>query len=253
MGGSEEHPSCPHLHIAVNSAAAYTAPRARLLADLKAAGVPSGQVHVFLAGSSGDPHEREGVHHYPAPHESVDFTAMVELAERSEQFVGAVRRWFYLHDTTTVGAQFWRRAVSAGCDALPACALPLTRYLPASSMGLYEASFIATHRNTIVAQLKNSRGAPVARWKKRGFGWEDKVFKMCDAESVPAVRRFTRQCWNKTLGRNTCLCSTVEIDQVPQVVYGPDSAPRQAWRFDCMAVVKWKANWARNLTMVLKP
>ena len=249
-------PSCPHLHVAINSAAAYAEPRARLLAELRAAGVPPSQVHVFLAGSRGAaeaPVDIGGVQHYHVPHESVDFTAMVELAERSERFAATVRRWFYLHDTSSVGLQFWRHAVKAGCDPLPACALPLTRYYPASSMGLYEASFIAANRDAIVAQLKNTRGAPVARWKKRGFGWEDKVFKMCDAESVPAVRRFTRQCWNATLGRRTCLCSTVEIAATPQVVYGPGRAPRQVWRFGCMDVVKFKANWQRNLTLVLVP
>ena len=249
-------PSCPHLHVAINSAAAYAEPRARLLAELRAAGVPASQVHVFLAGSRGAaevPFDVGGVQHYHVSHESIDFTAMVDIAERPERFAATVRRWFYLHDTSSVGLQFWRHAVKAGCDPLPACALPLTRYLPSSSMGLYEASFIAANRDAIVSQLKNAHGAPVPRWKKRGIGWEDKGFKMCDAASVPAVRRFTRQCYNATLGRATCLCSKVEIDAEPQTVYGQGSTPRQVWRFGCMDVVKFKANWQRNRTLVLMP
>ena len=70
---------------------------------------------------------------------------------------------------------------------------------------------------------------------------------------MPAVRRFTRQCYNATLGRATCLCSKVEIDAEPQTVYGQGSTPRQVWRFGCMDVVKFKANWQRNRTLVLMP
>ena len=97
------------------------------------------------------------------------------------------------------------------------------------------------------------RGLSAERWKTRGFGWEDKLFKLCDAKNSQPVRRFTRQCWNATLGRRTCMCSSMHIDSEPVTVYGPDSAPRQAWRFSCIDLVKYKANWVRNRTLVMQP
>lgn len=103
------------------------------------------------------------------------------------------------------------------------------------------------------------RDVAVAVWKKRGYGWEDKLFKVCDASSPDRpIRRFTRQCANATLGRRTCICSHLRIDATPKAVYGEGSAPRQAWHFvekgsgSCADVTKYKANWNRE-QLVLSP
>ena len=50
---------------------------------------------------------------------------------------------------------------------MPACALPLTRWLPSSSMGLYDAAFLHAHAPDVLG-LKNVRNASGARWKQRG-------------------------------------------------------------------------------------
>ena len=85
------------------------------------------------------------------------------------------------------------------------------------------------------------------RWKIRGVGWVDKLFKVCDGVSADApIRRFTRRCENKTLGRRTCLCSQLTVEKQPIRVYGEGSTPRQIWRFDCFDVRKYKANFQRN-------
>ena len=255
-------PGCSTLHLAINSLAAYSVPRARLLAQLRAAGVPMRQVHVFLGGSGlegsdsfvGAEGAASGVRHYRVRHNSVDFTAMVHIAENSPSrlFGEDVRQWFYMHDTTGVGPGFWPN-VTRWCDRLPACGLPLTRYYPSSSMGLYDAAFLSEHRAEVLA-LKNARGAPAHVFKRRGFGWEDKLFKVCDKASPDApIRRFTRQCANVTLGRRTCICSRVDIEPQPVRVYSTDSTPRQAWRFGCVDLYKYKANWARNRTMIMAP
>mmetsp|Transcript_40295 Transcript_40295/g.119682 ORF Transcript_40295/g.119682 Transcript_40295/m.119682 type:complete len:119 (-) Transcript_40295:29-385(-) len=118
-------------------------------------------------------------------------------------------------------------------------------------MGLYDAAFLAARRADIV-RLKNARGAPAETWKRRGFGWEDKVIKLCDASGSPPPRRFTRRCYNKTLLRRTCICSSVHVESTPAPVYA-DSTPRQVWRFDCADVRKFKANFERNRTLVLAP
>jgi hypothetical protein len=249
---------CRGVHVAVNSLAMYAAPRARLLRDLAAAGVPMRQVHVFLGGSESKAaasadggrylDEASGAWHYRVPHNSVDFTAMVHIAENAPLFED-VTQWFYLHDTTSVGANFWANATRWCTRGLPACALPLTRYLPTSSMGLYDAAFLRTPAALSNISVLKNRRATGMRWKIRGVGWEDKLFKVCDAESTDApIRRFTRRCENRTLGRRTCICNGLTIDTTPVRVYGEDSTPRQVWRYDCADVSKFKANWARNQT-----
>ena len=248
--------ACDAVHIAINSLASYAAPRNRLLRELAASGAPMPQVHVFLGGSEpGEPRfidPASGSWHYRVPHNSVDFTGMVHIVE-NPHFFGAVRQWFYLHDTSSVGTHFWANASKWCHHGLPACALPLTRDKPTSSMGLYDAAFLRAHVAD-VTKLKNSHGATGMRWKQRGVGWEDKMFKVCDAVSPDApVRRFTRRCHNKTLGRETCMCSHVSIDSAPARVYGAGSTPRQVWRYACADVEKFKANWARNRTMVISP
>jgi hypothetical protein len=186
---------------------------------------------------------------YPAP---AQFTAMVHIVENPSYFP-SVRQWFYMHDTSSVGAHFWSNATKWCHTGLPACALPLTRWLPTSSMGLYDAAFLNTRAKDVLA-LKNARGATGMRWKMRGVGWEDKLFKVCDQQSPDApVRRFTRQCYNSTLKRRTCLCSQLKIEPEPVLAYGAGSTPRQVWRYSCFDVLKFKANWARNRTMVIAP
>ena len=158
-----------------------------------------------------------------------------------------------MHDTSSVGPLFWTNLATKWCAGLPACALPLTRYTPSSSMGLYDAAFLYKHQPALLT-LKNANHAPATKWKARGFGWEDKLIKLCDAESPDApVRRFTRQCHNSTLGRRTCMCSTFTTDDERQAVYGEGSALRQVWRFGCADVVKYKANFQRNRTLVMSP
>ena len=66
-------------------------------------------------------------------------------------------------------------------------------------MGLYDATFLNARRDAVL-DLKNKRGA--GPLKVRGLGWEDKFFKVCDAQSEDRpIRRFTRQCYNATLKR----------------------------------------------------
>ena len=201
--------ACTAVHVAINSLASYDVPRTRLLRELASHGVPMGQVHVFLGGAGKEGESAEegryadptsGAWFYRVPHNSVDFTTMVHLAENPQLFP-TMKQFFYLHDTSSVGPGFWPNATHWCKSGLPACALPLTRYLPTSSMGLYDAKFIWDHASD-VAVLKNSRGATGMRWKIRGVGWEDKMFKVCDANSADKpIRRFTRQCYNKVRAR----------------------------------------------------
>ena len=75
-----------------------------------------------------------------------------------------VRTWFYLHDTFAVGGTgFWPN-ITQWCDtALPGnCALPLTRWTPSASVGLYDAKFLASKRTLLTTALKNRNRRPVS-------------------------------------------------------------------------------------------
>ena len=71
---------CESVHVAINSLASYGSPRARLLRELAAAGVPMSNVHVFLGDSdatSAAANSRysdyaTGAWFYRVPHNSVD-------------------------------------------------------------------------------------------------------------------------------------------------------------------------------------
>ena len=75
-----------------------------------------------------------------------------------------VSTWFYLHDTFAVGGTgFWPN-ITQWCDtALPGnCALPLTRWTPSASVGLYDAKFLASKRTLLTTALKNRNRRPVS-------------------------------------------------------------------------------------------
>lgn len=166
-----------------------------------------------------------------------------------------VSTWFYLHDTFLVsGSGFWPNVTKWCATGLPGgCALPLTRYGPSASAGLYDAAFLASKQALLTTALKNRRSRPPAVWKKMAINHEDKLFKLCDATSAQPVRRFTRRCYNATLQRRTCICSNVAVSTSPVSVYGEGSAPRIAFSFPCADLVKYKANHLRNQSLVLSP
>ena len=94
-------PACSEgVHLAINSLAMYAAPRVKLLGELRAAGVPMQQVHVFLGdsptsddGAAWFVDAASGARHYRVRHNSVDFTAMVHIVENPHLF-NSVRQWF---------------------------------------------------------------------------------------------------------------------------------------------------------------
>jgi hypothetical protein len=288
------HGGCRSLHIAINSAVGYEAPREKLLASMRAARVPMDQVHVFVAGdpaaagrgmaaagsppsspalpsATGQPElnaeaslgavtrDIHGTRTYRVGHNSIDFSGLIHITENAHLFRG-VTTWFYMHDTFFVsGGGFWPN-ISQWCNVgVPGgCALPLTRWGPSASTGLYDARFLVTQSSLLSGQLKNSRAKPPAVWKRLGVNWEDKLFKNCDATAEPGMRpkRWTRRCYNATLQRHTCICSSMVTATQPVQVYGLGSAPRVAYGFPCADLIKYKANNQREETQtepVLRP
>ena len=110
----------------------------------------------------------DGLRYHYVPHDSMDFSGLVAIAEAPPGTFGRVRQWFYMHDTTAVGPGFWA-AISRWCPRLPACAMPLTCRWPSSSMGLYDAAFIASEREKTLARVKNGANLSSDAFKRQAL------------------------------------------------------------------------------------
>ena len=147
---------CGSLHIAITSVVHYERPRIRLLASMRAANVPMGQVHVFLGGTKANLfptawREFDGTNYYAVSHNSIDFTAMIHIVENPDLFM-YVRTWLYIHDTIEVGPTFWTK-MAIYCDGIHTCAVPLTRSEASCNIGLYDARFLA-NQSAILTRKK---------------------------------------------------------------------------------------------------
>jgi len=192
----------------------------------------------------------DGLRYHYVPHDSMDFSGLVAIAEAPRGTFGRVRQWFYMHDTTAVGPGFWG-AISRWCPRLPACAMPLTCRWPSSSMGLYDAAFIAAEREKTLARVKNSANLSSAAFKRQALQDEDALLKACEAQTghgCHEVRHGSGRdaCYSSAAGRHICVCNKVAVDGEPRAVYGPGSAPRQFARFPCADLTKFKANYGQH-------
>ena len=252
------HGPCKSLHIAITSVAHYDRPRARLLQSMRAAGVPMGQVHVFLGGTTatnrglttwlGD----NGTNYHAVPHNSIDFTAMIHIVENPELFRG-IRTWFYLHDTTEVGRTFWR-GMALYCNGIPSCAVPLTRSESSRNIGLYDARFLTSHTASLVS--KKNRDNERVRYMKSSVEWEDDLFHRCDTQQG-MVHRVCPTAWrmNGLCAREShAMCSSISHKRRTVRVYGNTSAPRIAFLIKCIDLIKYTTNTRKTIsTMAMVP
>ena len=205
--------NCTGLHIAINSNLRYTRPRLLLLRSLRAAGVPMAQVHVFIGGAFNGPPAgpfpdggggggsapptaeesvADGLRYHYVPHDSMDFSGLIAIAEAPRGTFGRVRQWFYMHDTTAVGPGFWA-AISRWCPRLPACAMPLTCRWPSSSMGLYDAAFIASERDKTLSRVKNGANLSSDAFKRQALLAHAAQFRYAGSPNADAQRHSVRR------------------------------------------------------------
>lgn len=249
---------CPSLHIAINSVFHYDRPRAKLLQSMRIAGVPMGQVHVFLGNSAGAKiastawHGADGTKYYAVAHNSIDFTAMIYIAQHPHIFRG-VRTWFYLHDTTEVGETFWNK-MAVYCNGIPSCAVPLTRSEAVSNIGLYDPRFLASQIDNLVPKMNLNNDD--VRFKTQGVLWEDEFFHRCD-ERHGMVRGVCAKAWkiNGLCAREKHeMCPSKPLRRVATRIYGNTSAPRIAFITKCIDIIKYAANTkGPRAKMVLTP
>lgn len=253
-------PSCRSLHIAINSVAHYDRPRARLLESMRVAGVPMGQVHVFIGGMAPANISRpltavqgvDGTNYYAVPHNSIDFTAMIHIVENPDLFRD-VRTWFYLHDTISVGTAFWVK-MEPYCNGIPSCAVPLTRSEASCNIGLYDPQFLASHIASLT--VKKNLNDEHVRFRQLNIIWEDDFFRRCDARHG-LVRGVCAKAWRQD---GLCpreihaICPSITKRRKAVRVYGNTSAPRTVFHVSCIDLIKYAANTkGPRATMVLLP
>jgi hypothetical protein len=249
---------CGHLHIAISSVVHYAVPRTRLLKSMRVANVPMEQVHVFLGGTKENlfPSEwrgSDGTNYYAVSHNSIDFTAMIHIVENPRLFLD-VRTWIYLHDTTYVGPTFWSK-MAMYCNGIRSCAVPLTRSEASCNLGLYDTRFLM-NQSGILALKKNTNNETV-RFKRLNVLWEDALFHNCDVQRGMTPQGTCAKAWRVNrlcASESHAVCPTITKSRKMIRVYGNASAPRVAFEFSCIDLVKYTANiMGSRARMVLVP
>lgn len=157
-----------------------------------------------------------------APHNSIDFTALIAMLDVPE-----LQRpsFAYVHDTCEVGPRFLELLaavpVPAGTASFP---------FPSMNMGVYSWAAIERARDALLAE-KNPDLSPeaAARFKRRGVESEDLVFL---AEQAAGRHDFS-------LGDADPARETVTD------VYGT-GVPRRTRYFPALDLYKSQANWGQN-------
>jgi len=116
----------------------------------------------------------EGIEHVKTDHNSIDQTALIELAE----FDYPADYWFYTPDTCRMGPNFGElvRNIPEGMPEKVAA-----RTFPSMSIGSYKYSYIKEEADYILA-MKNTDISPVgvAKFKIVSFGLEDALLWKLD-------------------------------------------------------------------------
>lgn len=163
----------PHIYIAVNSHKNFS-PKTLpvLIPSLLACGVPRDRIVVFEGG-----HNKSAVTQYQfylkvqCTHNSIDFTALLELADRDD-IRSKAEYWFLIHDTCKVGSSFWKLICDMGEHHRPE--KMALRPRPSMNIGAYRSDYIVKHREYLQKTRNDSFDRDIVQeFKKWGQIGED--------------------------------------------------------------------------------
>jgi hypothetical protein len=198
----------------------------RLLASLRACPeFPDTDVLVVVGGHDGADYDfttDANVTTVRAPHNSIDFTAMIAMLDRPEL---ARDQFFYMHDTCVAGPEFLARVRALDLSGAATASFPF----PSMNIGLYTREALERSRDAILA-LKNPDVSLEAalRFKRIGVDAEDLVFR---AELVGRRHAFA-------LG-------DADAAETVSDVYGT-GIPRRTRYFPGVDLWKSQANWGQT-------
>lgn len=126
---------------------------------------------------------RRNVASIKCPHNSIDFTGIVTVAENQHRdLFNDSDYYFYLHDTCAVGPNFLSHVSNIDISNNPLGIPLLRRY--AKNIGVYSNKLILQHRGFATTRLKNKDNNLAMEYKKKGISWEDLFFTKKPGRSV---------------------------------------------------------------------
>lgn len=165
-------------------------------------------------------------HWVRAPHNSIDFTALVAVLELwDDEKIPNYHSYFCIHDTTRAGPEFVQRILS-----LPGDWETASFAFPSMNIGLYHSDVLHRHREVILS-FKNVDESEAPACKTRCVEQEDKVFHL----------------------QGSChRCIGYMTQQSPPTDYYGTGTPRVVEYYPCVDLYKIKSNWHPKSVYCLK-
>jgi hypothetical protein len=183
------------------------------------AGIENDLIYVFIGGCTEELYENiNGVHYYFVTHNSIDFTAMIEIVEKEIES----EYWFLIHDTAIVGGRFKELLYNFPSGAEKVALLPI----PAMNIGLYSYKYLLSVKDIIlIAKNTDYSNEAIQKFKKFGVDHEDYIL----FETPPEPATYGPKDWHVTSYENW---------------YGGDSVRRIEY-YPNLDIYKSKSNWSR--------
>jgi hypothetical protein len=221
----------PQIKICISSTRNYAAKTLPLLIkSLTESGISGNDIYVFEGGHPSKEYVFESFHHYLVAHNSIDFTALIEVAHIEFETC----YWFFLHDTCIVGKDF-KRLIENIPHFMPDT-LPIKDY-PSMNIGAYKHTYLKEKEELLQRYInKSANQASLLEFKEKGVQDEDILFRQ-------SKNPFVYNGW-KLLKDNSYKRDDVAIPDI--------YTNRVCEYFPQVALYKFKANYHLELTNVLE-
>jgi len=194
-----------------------------ILPSLYEAGVSRSEI-VIISGGHLIPEIAtfDGVQFIKAEHNSIDFTALIEIVERQLPS----DYWFYLHDTSIVGPLFKTLVYDTPSPSPRKVAM---RNWPSMNIGLYAGSYLQANKARLL-QAKNNNNSPesIQHWKKWGVYNED--YMLWKESSITEIYHPDRQ-----VDGGHVLLGNADVYKT--------QSERRIEYYPSLDIVKTKSNW----------
>ena len=115
--------------------------------------------------------KQDNITYIKANHNSIDFTGLIALVELYSQEFD--QHYLYLHDTSKVGPEFFRKLQDINLENISS--LSLTSF-PSMNIGIYSQKIINNNRDNLLSKKNKDKDA-VYKFKEIAISTEDMVFK----------------------------------------------------------------------------
>ena len=164
-------------------------------------------------------------------HNSIDFTALIALCELSDDVFKKSEYYFYIHDTSTVGHQFFNNVISAVASSIPCKAKNVNRYF-SKNLGLYSFSYLKESTRLLLTMKNESNDEnSIHHYKTLGVKKEDLLLRPF-RQSIP-------------------FCNNPKLIEITD--FYKRGVPRQVLHYQEIDLYKICANWESRKKYELNP